>query len=425
MFGLLRSGGTGTGVDAAQGRSTVRWKPFGSTVRWKPVRSALLAASLFTLAEAGLQALTQGMPWFQFHFGNALAQSLYAIQCVSYMGIYGLSFVVVWVNYAIAQALRERKWIRLLYPLTGVLLFLALGYSILLRYELRHGFAKRSISISILSENIPTSQQWDSLSGDSLVGRLLNLAGQASMTRPNINLWSESAIPWTYSPQDDLVKEIDRLADAGGSTQVLGMNTAFGQGEVYNSAYCIAPGGVVTSRYDKQVLLLAIEQRWNGWLIPFFSSNGYAVHQAETSDPLKTPYGPAGIMICNESTLASVAGDQVLKGARFLLNLSNDGWFGDTYLVPLHFYNARLRAVETRRDVAINSNNGISGLIDASGRIIEMKRDVAPFLLNVVIHPRQGFTFGTLYPSLPLWICGAFILWSIASILYTLKRNSL
>jgi apolipoprotein N-acyltransferase len=130
-------------------------------------------------------------------------------------------------------------------------------------------------------------------------------------------------------------------------------------------------------------------------------------------------------MICNESTLASAARDQVLRGANFLLNLSNDGWFSDTYLVALHFYNARLRAVETRRDVAINSNNGISGLIDASGRITAMKKKEAPFILNVGIRPRQGYTLCSTYPDLMIWLCGAILLWSIASILYTLKRHSL
>ncbi len=420
VYGLLSSRRVGPGAAAEP-------VPPGAAVqtRRRNRRLALLAASLFTCAEAGLEALTKGMPWFQFHFGNALAQNLYAIQWTSYTGVYGLSFVVVLVNYAIAQALRERRWIKLIYPITGILLLLALGYGMLVRYERKTLFTKRNISISILSENIPTSLQWDNLSGDSLVGRLLYLAGQASIARPNINLWSESAIPWTYSPADDLVKEIDRLADSAGSTQILGMNTAFGQGEVFNSAYCIKPGGVVAGRYDKQVLLQAIEQRWNGWLIPFFSSNGYSVHAAESSAPLKTPYGLAGIMICNESTLASVARYQVLNGADFLLNLSNDGWFSDTYLAPLHFYNARLRAVETRRDIAINSNNGISGLIDASGRIKQMKRDDAPFLLNGIIHPRQGYTLGIQYPYLPLWICGAIIVWSIASILYTLKRHRL
>lgn len=388
-------------------------------------RSALVAASLFTCAEAALEALTKGMPWFQFHFANGLAQNLYAIQWTSYVGIYGLSFVVVWVNYAIAAAIKQKSWNRLTYPAIGILMFIATGWGILERYEGKMSSPKEKFSLSILSENIPTSLQWDSLSGDSLVGRLLYLAGQASQTKPNIELWSESAIPWTYSPDDDLVKEIDSLASQGESTQVLGMNTAYGQGEVYNSAYCIEPGGTVMGRYDKQVLLAAIEARWSGWLIPFFSSNGYSVHQAETTSPLKTPYGLAGIMICNESTLASAARDQVLKGANFLLNLSNDGWFSDTYLVPLHFYNVRLRAVETRRDIAVNSNNGISGMIEASGRIKEMRRDEAPFILNVEIRKNRGFTLASTYPNLMIWLCGAILLWSIASILYTLKKHSL
>jgi apolipoprotein N-acyltransferase len=175
------------------------------------------------------------------------------------------------------------------------------------------------------------------------------------------------------------------------------MNTAISDDVVGNSAYCLLPGGKLAGRYDKTTPLLFIEQPWQGILLPFFSANGYSVQPGNNHSPLPTPYGKAGILICNESVLPQAAAGMVQHGAQFLLNLSNDGWFRDTYLVNSHFYNARLRAVETRKDLAINSNNGRCGLVSASGRIDDGSL--------VTIRPNDSKTIAVRYPALPACIC--------------------
>jgi apolipoprotein N-acyltransferase len=227
-------------------------------------------------------------------------------------------------------------------------------------------------------------------------------------------LWSESAIPWTYSPDDDLVKELLRHSASGTVAQtpgrsdprpithILGMNTAVSTGIVRNSAYCLLPDGRVAGRYDKHDPLLFIEQPALGWQFPFFSSDGYSVEPGDDDKPLPTPYGKAGVLICNESALPGAAAARVRQGAQFLLNMSNDGWFRDTWLVAQHFYNARLRAVETRKDVVINSNNGWSGCIHASGRI-----DTAGCLFT--IHPNAIRSVAVRWPMLPMYGCILFV----------------
>ena len=366
---------------------------------------ALLAGSLWVCAEAGLQWLAKGMPWFLFHTGNALAGNLYAIQPVCWTGIHGATFAVVAVNYAIARCILRRNWRGLIWPVGAILVYLGVGWSLL---QTVAAPGAGSFSLALLSEQIPPSVQWDSASGNRLVARLLDLDREASSRKPDMALWSESAIPWTYRSDDDLVREILRISAPSGMTHILGMNTAVSEGIVYNSAYCLGP--VTAGRYDKQVLLKGIEQPWLGWLIPFFSSGGYAVQPGPCAKPLPTPFGQAGIMICNESAVPASAADAVRQGARFILNLSNDGWFSDTYLVDQHFYNVRLRAVETRRDIAVNSNNGISGLVAASGRIEEERRGDDPFVSIVSVQPRDGLTPAVRYPLLPVALCGLYLL---------------
>jgi apolipoprotein N-acyltransferase len=356
-------------------------------------------AAVWTLAEVVLQWMAGSLPWFLFHIGNALSANLYAIQPVSVIGVTGCSFVIVLVNGLIAKAIAHRRYKQLWFPLSLWIGFMCWGWLLLFLFEgsPEHTAQPSSFRLAILQPNIPPEVQWDQANGNALVQQLLQEEKNCIAQRPNLILWSESAIPWTYSPNDDLVRELLHNSDAAQISHILGMNTAVIDAIVGNSAYSLLPGGKLAGRYDKATPLLFIEQPWQGWLLPFFSANGYSVMPGKNNLPLSTPYGKAGVLICNESALPSTAAATVRHGAQFLLNLSNDGWFQHTYLVNSHFYNARLRAVETRKDLAINSNNGRCGLVSASGRIDEAGL--------VTIRPNTIKTIAVRFPALPVCLC--------------------
>jgi apolipoprotein N-acyltransferase len=363
------------------------------------IPNPLFIAAVWTLAEVVLQWLAGSLPWFLFHTGNALSANLYAIQPASVIGVTGCSFVVVWVNGLIAKAIAHRRYKQLWLPLSVFTGFMCWGWLLLFLFE-REGTnmaQQPTFKLSILQPHIPPGIQWDQANGNALVHQLLQEERKCIAQRPNVILWSESAIPWTYSSNDDLVRELLHNSDSAHISHILGMNTAIAEDVVGNSAYCLLPGGKLAGRYDKATPLLFIEQPGQGWLLPFFSANGYSVLPGNNNMPLSTPYGKAGILLCNESVLPSSAAATVRQGAQFLLNLSNDGWFQHTYLVNSHFYNARLRAVETRKDLAINSNNGRCGLVSASGRIDEADL--------VTIRPNTIKTIAVRFPALPVCLC--------------------
>lgn len=377
----------------------------------------VLIAPVWILAETLLQWAAAKMPWFLFHLGNALATELIAVQPMSVIGVTGAGFVVILVNYLTAQAFLRRswRWASSALALPGSYL---LGGWLLLPPEQAQGPAFR---LAIVAENIPPEIPWDSTNGNARVQQLLRREDSCVAANPDMILWSESAIPWTYSPDDDLVKEVlahsasrpaagerpvavgQGLAGERPITQILGMNTAVSAGVVRNSAYCLLPDGKIAGRYDKYDPLLFIELPALGWQFPFFSADGFSVEPGDSDAPLMTPYGKAGVLICNESALPGAAAARVKQGAQFLLNISNDGWFRDTWLAGQHFYNARLRAVETRKDLVINSNNGQSGCIHASGRI-----DTAEFLFT--IHPNEVISPAVRYPMIPVVGCILFAL---------------
>jgi len=364
----------------------------------------LYIAAVLTLAEMVLQWAASGLPWFLFHMGNAVSANLYAIQPAAVIGVAGISFIIIWVNGLIAKAIANKRYKQLWLPGLIVVGYICWGWLLLVLFErfIDTNGKQVNFTLSILKQNIPPHIQWDQNNGNALVQQLLQQERQCIAQKPDLILWSESAIPWTYSPNDELIQELLHNSDAANISHILGMNTAMANEVVCNSAYCLLPGGKQSGRYDKKTPLLFIEQPWRGLLLPFFSANGYSVLPGKDRLPLTTPYGKAGILICNESALPEAAAATVQQGAQFLLNLSNDGWFSNTYLAASHFYNARLRAVETRKDLAINSNNGRSGLVNASGRITEEEL--------VTICPNAVQPIAVRYPLLPACICICIVL---------------
>jgi apolipoprotein N-acyltransferase len=359
-----------------------------------------LVIPVWVLAETLLQLAAEKMPWFLLHVGSALASGLYAIQPVSVIGVTGVSFVVISVNYLVALAIRRRSWILGLAPVLVVGCYMFWGWWLLPQVGEGHG---SSFPLAILTEQIPPEVAWDSSNGNGRVQQLLEQEDRCFAGHPRMIVWTESGIPWTYSPGDDLVGEVLRRSRAESIVHILGMNTRVSGRVVRNSVYCLLPNGRVAGRYDKNTPLLFIEQPGFGLQCPFFSPDGYSVEPGDSDRPLATPYGKAGVLICNESTLPGAAASRVRQGAQFLLNLSNDGWFRDTWLVDQHFYNARLRAVETRKDMVVNSNYGWSGCIHASGRI-----DTAAILFT--IYPNDKLPVAVRYPLIPVFICLLFIL---------------
>jgi apolipoprotein N-acyltransferase len=373
------------------------------------VINAVMAGCIWVLGEALLALVSLRMPWFLFRTGISVSGNLYAIQPISFFGVSIATFFIVVVNYLIAYCITTKKYNLLFIPAVIVVFYLGSGFVILTYFQQQKNTLK-PIKAAVLTENIPPEMRWDESSGNALVNRLLGLAKASVVLQPDIAVWSESTVPWTYRPNDDFVNEVLRITKPQNITNILGINSDADSAVVYNSVYAILPNGKVTSRYDKRYLLGFIEQPVAGVIFPFLSSGGYMVKPGNNSQPLQTPYGKVGILICNESTVSAAAADLVNNGAQFILNLSNDGWFSDTYIADQHFYNARLRAVETRKDIVVNSNDGITGLIKASGEIVSAKRSNEPNADIAMIQPNNFTSLATSSPYIMLYLSGIFVI---------------
>ena len=358
-----------------------------------PVLNGIIVSALYILGEFMLSKLSDHLPWFAFHSGYSLMGNLYAIQPASWFGMDGLSFICVLINFLLANILSEKKWKKFIIPTLIWLTYMLAGWYIYANLHYENNELK-PVKIAILNGNISPEIKWDNNNGNQLVKKLLQLNAKAAALKPDIALWNESAIPWTYRSDDDLVKQIIQTSRLANLTNVLGINTDYKQDEVYNSAYLLLPDGTVAGRYDKRYLLSFIEQPFAGIIFPFLSSEGFKVKAGEGQHalPLQTAFGKAGVMICNEATVPRAAASMAENGAVFLVNLSNDGWFSNTYITTLHLYNVRMRAVETRKDIAVNSNLGYSGLVKASGEMDDTAQTEDAYVRLVEIQPHTNNT---------------------------------
>ncbi len=357
------------------------------------VKNALLLGAAVVVLDYIKDALFSTMPWFDFHFGNALAGSNYTIQLAELGGVYLLSFFVVFANVIIAATLTQNfpvKW-----AVVTLAVFIAVNVGL---YHYRSNEQEgKEIKLNLLTENIDPRVKWE-VEGNQLVNGLLKLSKKAASQPAAINVWTETVIPWTYLPDDDFVNTILQDCRENNALTLLGINTSANDHEVFDSAYLLTPKGNVLGRYDKNYPLLVVESNVKGTGEAFNHDRGTSVAEGKTAAAIASPLGKIGVYICNEASVPKISSALVASGADYLVNISNDGWFADTYLSKQHFYYNRLRAVESRRYVVANSNMGYSGVASANGDIDLHIPTKESKLTQVLVYKQNTKTLYSLFP---------------------------
>lgn len=377
----------------------------------------LILPSIWISIEWIHSILLQGIPWTFFFLGYSQWENPFLIQLSSIFGVFGISFIIVLCNYLVFISL-EKKTFK--YAGLGIIIFIAFnltGFIMKIQKETKTG---HPIQVSILQENIDARTRWNEATGDSLANVFLSLCDQASKQDPDLIVWSETAIPWTFRVDDHLIQKALEITHPTNAGHIIGIvsETERNPENAYNSVFYFHPDGRTTERYDKTLLLSFLEAPLFDWM--FFKLLKLPIYRAglnknlvpgERQRLMKTPYGRAGILICNESVSISPARTATKEGADFLITMSNDSWFENTILTECHFALSRFRAVENGRDMIINSNRGFSGSISSSGKIDKKTISDKSQCINTKIYTRTTKTFYTRFGDwLPI-CCVIFILY--------------
>lgn len=359
----------------------------------------MLTPFLWVATELACARITS-FPWNQL--GYSQVDNLLLIRLAPWTGSYGISFVIVAINCAIATFFLLRSWPARLLPPAVAILFVSFFYQ---GFNLRVPIQPTYATAMLLQPNLDVgsgnnwSQQFFDIEMQHFTALSENVCNpyfaglptprtpvvhpECRPPRPAIQLilWPES--PGPFEDSDPHFRHwISALAEDAHAPMIVGdiaivHDTAKPGNSMYNSAAFVTPDGTFVGRYDKMHLVPFGEYTPFPELLSFADSLtaevGHMSHGKRRAVFAATghSYGP---FICYESIFADEVRQLVKLGADVLVNISDDGWYGDTSAPWQHLNMARMRAIENDRWLLRDTNSGITSVIDPHGRVRQARR---------------------------------------------------
>jgi apolipoprotein N-acyltransferase len=355
---------------------------FAAGLRWFEVRrlpALWLAAPLWVTLEWLRGWFFIGFPWGALGYSQYRHHDL--AQMAEVTGVYGVSAVLVLFNAVAAEVLRRRGegLRRRVMPALVALTVLMIGLPAIGRWraEAIRGLPPAGhLRVGIAQGNVAQDHKWDPVYQNDTMTRYRDLTLGMVPAKPDLIVWPETATPFFFQEPGPFRQAVLALAGESGAYLLLGSpafrQTGFGQLLESNRAYLVSPEGRELAQYDK------IELVPFGEYVPyksvfFFVSRivtavGDVVPGMATT-VFRIPAGRFGAMICYEGIFPDLTRRFVAGGADFLVNITNDAWFGRTTAPWQLLAHVTFRAIENRVPVVRAANTGISALIDADGRI--------------------------------------------------------
>jgi len=360
--------------------------------------------------------LLSGLGWNLLAYSQTSWPEL--IQAAEWTGAWGVSYLIVLVNVAIAGLLVKGHSLRRAVSHTATAAgcaLLAVGYG---AWRMPQLAGTGAVRVAVVQGNIPQEEKWDDAHRGDILARYASLTNTAAETKPSLIVWPETSVPGSLSIDEALTQQVIALARRLERPLLVGApipTIANTRVTLRNSAMLVDPEGALQQRYDKLHLVPFGEfvpfERVMPWLrnlLPpigdFSPGRDFTVFHLRSRLKAEGPRSGLeprasslelqfSVLICFEDIFPELARRFVQRGAQLLLVITNDAWFGPTAAAYQHAQASTFRAVELRVPVARAANTGWSGCIDAAGRWIGSVRDSSGAEL---------FTEGTYTCDLPL-----------------------
>jgi apolipoprotein N-acyltransferase len=394
-------------------------------------RLALAAAPILWTALELAAARITSVPWDQL--GYSQVDNTLVNQLAPWTGVYGISFVLVAANALVTGGLLlDRASGRRLWGFTGVVLLVVGGAGVTIAPPRPAPTATAVLvqpNLDVAGDNTWAGPEWDRhmaefkrLAGEQCKSYIAGIPQTGAPmgeivcppypTHPDLVAWPESPAPFVEADPrfQQALGAIARQEQAPLVVGSLGMD--FSEEDQswrdYNSALVIGASGARAGRYDKIHLvpfgeyipfkdLLFFAHKLTGRVSSFtrgderkiFRLNGHRY----------------GVFICYEAVFADEVREFAQLGAQVLVNISDDGWYGDTSAPWQHLNMARMRAVENRRWILRDTNNGVTAAIDPYGRVRQSIPRHQADALPAEFGFRDDVTFYTAHGDLFAWLC--------------------
>ncbi len=351
-----------------------------------------------------------GFPWN--NIGVSQWRMLPLIQIASVTGVYGVSFMVVWFSLAVYSGVlavfrhptSRYVWMsEILLPLVALLLLFVTGTA-----RLRSGPAEtQTLRVTFVQPAIPQTMIWDMGENTNRFRQLMELTTQALTNPTDLLLWPEAALPEfnaaTFAAITNLIQthQVEMIFGADDAKEKA-HPTPDDRYDSYNAAFHFRPDGSLGDIYHKRHLVMFGEYIPLVHVLPFvkwftpitggFTPGNRASHFELERRPPARPGAtnesqragsetgaPAqfkvATLICFEDTFPHLVRESVDDDTDLLVNLTNNGWFGESASQWQHAACAAFRAVENGVPLLRCCNNGVTCWIDARGQVREIFRD--------------------------------------------------
>jgi len=391
---------------------------------------ALVVPSIWVVAEYLKELIPFMIPWGEM--GYALIPFSGFIQIADIVGGYGVTFIVVMINSLLWCFLHRMLTIRapgginkIWLPLILSLLFITtpviygkykldtINADIGRLYEENH-----DTHATLIQGNFSLKERWSGMGFYHRISRYLEMTGKGKNIGERVIVWPETTLNSSKKLNDELFMEMMRYI---GKNSVLisgGLKQDSDTRDIYNCAYFISGQGHLT-RYDKHILLPYSETSPFIDLLDTYYTAPSEFKAGKTPVSIKTPIGQVGTSICFEILYPGYVRQSVRDGAQYLVNISNDSWFGDSPMPYAHLDGARMRAIENRRFLLRASNSGISAIISPVGETIRQSRLFVQQRVDGKFVKLDRQSFYTKYGNLVLY--GAVLMLLIALIQMIIK----
>jgi apolipoprotein N-acyltransferase len=354
---------------------------------------SLAGAAIWVGLEMVVVRLFSGFPWDLL--GVSQYQLVPLIQIAAFTGVYGVSFLVVWVSLSLLSAATNLMrhpasrslWLADLFlPLLVTAAVFAGGY----RKLSQPRADSRVVKVTLIQPSIPQTLIWDSSRDEERFQALLRLSADALTNQTDLLLWPEAAVPKLLRYDKDTFEAVTGLARSNHVWMIIGADDAERRAKTsgapdadfYNSSFLISPEGKLVDRYRKRSLVIFGEYvplaRWlpfMKWFTPV--EGGFTPGDRAAAFELADLDLKLSVLICFEDIFPQIGRESAASDIDLLVNLTNNGWFGESAAQWQHAVSGLFRAVENDVPLVRCSNNGLTCWVDRYGRLRRIFHDGA------------------------------------------------
>src|SRR5437763_291928 len=401
-------------------------------LRLAPDARLCLFAVAWSATEWGRGHAFTGLPWnlVGYAWSGGFPGSLFVLQSAAWVGIYGLSFVTV-----LAASLPALFGTPSLLPLSGLRRVMpAVAAAALILMPAAAGAVRLHLLptvstaawLRIVQPSIPQTLKWDPGAAEANFHRLIELSSSPATHPLAAILWPEAAATFLIERDATHRNAIAALAPEDGYVIAGALRANPPPGpvtEVWNSIEAVDHDGAIRARYHKAHLVPFGEYIPFGDFLPIRQLSVGAIDLSAGPGPQTiTLPGLSGFapLVCYEVIFPAAVVDPQSR-PEWLLNVTNDAWYGRSSGPFQHFAIARTRAIEEGLPLVRVANNGISGVVDAAGRVLARTGLDAVTYADIAL-PEAGPP--TLYGRAGDWLFLVLLIIGLASVVIRRRRSA-